>query len=51
MLNEDELIAAMGKERHRGLKIWKDAVTFAGTVYKYTAAFPQEERLKGLRPA
>ena len=44
MLNEDELIAAMDKERHRGLKIWKDAVAFAGAVYKYTAAFPQEER-------
>ena len=44
MLNEDELIAAMGKERHRGLKIWKDAVAFAGAVYKCTAVFPQEER-------
>ena len=44
MLNEDELIAAMGKERHRGLKIWKDAVAFAGAVYKRTAVFPQEER-------
>ena len=44
MLNEDELVAAMGKERHRGLKIWKDAVAFAGAIYKFTAAFPQEER-------
>lgn len=44
MLNEDELIAAMDKERRRGLKIWKDAVAFAGAVYKCTAAFPQEER-------
>ena len=44
MLNEDELIAAMDKERHRGLKIWKDAVAFAGAVYKCTATFPQEER-------
>lgn len=44
MLNEDELVAAMDKERHRGLKIWKDAVAFAGAIYKYTAAFPQEER-------
>ena len=44
MLNEEELAAAMDKERHRGLKIWKDAVAFAGAVYKCTAAFPQEER-------
>ena len=44
MLNEDELVAAMGKERHCGLKIWKDAVAFAGTIYKYTVAFPPEER-------
>ena len=44
MPNEDELIAAMDKERHRGLKIWKDAVAFAGAVYKCTATFPQEER-------
>ena len=44
MLNADELIAEMDKERHRGLKIWKDAVAFAGAIYKYTAAFPQEER-------
>ena len=51
MLNEEELAAAMDKERHRGLKTWKDAVAFAGAVYKCTAAFPQEERLKGLRPA
>lgn len=44
MLNEDELIVAMGKERHRGLKIWNDAVAFASEIYRYTAAFPQEER-------
>ena len=44
MPNEEELVAAMGKERHRGLKTWKDAVAFAGAVYKCTAAFPQEER-------
>ena len=44
MLNEEELAAAMDKERHRGLKIWQDAVAFAGAVYKCTAAFPQEER-------
>ena len=44
MLNEEELILAMDKERHRGLKIWKDAVAFAGAIYKFTAAFPQEER-------
>ena len=44
MLNEEELAAAMDKERHRGLTIWKDAVAFAGAVYKCTAAFPQEER-------
>ena len=44
MPNEEELAAAMGKERHRGLKAWKDAVAFAGAVYKCTAAFPQEER-------
>lgn len=44
MLNEEELAAAMDKERHRGLKTWKDAVAFAGAVYKCTAAFPQEER-------
>lgn len=44
MLNEEELAAAMDRERHRGLKIWKDAVAFAGAVYKCTAAFPQEER-------
>lgn len=35
MLNEDELIAAMEHERHRGLKIWKDAVTFATDIYKH----------------
>lgn len=26
MLNEEELVEAMAKERHRTLKIWKDAV-------------------------
>ena len=44
MLNEEELIAAMDRERHRGLKIWKGSVAFAGAVYKCTAAFPHEER-------
>ena len=44
MPNEDELIAAMDRERHRGLKTWKDAVAFAGAVHKCTATFPQEER-------
>ena len=44
MLNENELVAAMEKERHRGLKIWKDAISFAKTIYGLTATFPQEER-------
>ena len=38
MLNEEELVAAMDGERHRGLKTWK------GAVYKCTASLPQEER-------
>ena len=38
MLSEEDLVAAMDGERHRGLKTWKDAV------YRCTASFPQEER-------
>ena len=44
MLAEDELVAAMEHERHRGLKIWKDAVTFASDIYRLTKTFPSEER-------
>ena len=29
MLTEDELIETMGKERHRTLKVWRDAVALA----------------------
>ena len=29
MLTEDELVEAMGKERHRTLKVWRDAVALA----------------------
>jgi len=44
MLNEDELITEMEHERHRELKIWKDAVSFASDIYKHTKSFPPEER-------
>ena len=44
MLNEDELIEAMVKERHRALKVWKEAVQFAGEVYRLTGSFPCDER-------
>lgn len=44
MLSEDELIEAMSKERHRTLKIWNDAVKFAGEVYRFTGRFPCDER-------
>lgn len=38
------LVAAMEHEQHRGLKIWKDAVTFASDIYGFTKTFPSEER-------
>lgn len=44
LLSKDELAAALENERHRGLKIWKDAVTFACDIYRQTRSFPQEER-------
>jgi len=44
MLTEDELVETMGKERHRALKVWRDAVALARDVYAHTAAFPAEER-------
>ena len=44
MLTEDELVETMGKERHRTLNIWRDAVALAREIYGHTAAFPSEER-------
>ena len=44
MLTEDELVETMGKERHRTLKVWRDAVALARDVYAHTATFPPEER-------
>ena len=44
MLTEDQLVATMEKERHRTLKVWRDAVNFAREIYSLTGSFPQEER-------
>ena len=44
MLTEDELVETMGKERHRTLKVWREAVALARDVYAHTATFPPEER-------
>lgn len=44
MQTEDELVETMEKERHRTLKVWRDAVSLAEGVYTHTAAFPPEER-------
>ncbi len=44
MQTEDELIETMEKERHRTLKVWRDAVALASDVYAHTATFPPEER-------
>ena len=44
MLTEEELVETMGKERHRTLKVWRDAVALARDVYAHTATFPPEER-------
>ena len=44
MQTEDELVETMEKERHRTLKIWRDAVAFASEIYAHTATFPSEER-------
>ena len=44
MLTEDELVETMEKERHRTLKIWRDAVSLAREIYEHTATFPPEER-------
>ena len=44
MLTEDELVETMKKERHRTLKVWRDAVVLARDVYAHTATFPPEER-------
>ncbi len=44
MLNEDELVKTIEKERHRTLKVWRDAVSFACDIYAHTARFPPEER-------
>lgn len=43
-MTDDELVVAMEKERHRELKIWNDAVKFAGEIYNLTGSFPAEER-------
>jgi len=44
MLSENELIDALEKERHRGLKIWRDAVKLAQSIYVHTRDFPADER-------
>lgn len=44
MMTENELLEAMEKERHRTLKVWKDAVAFAAEIYRHTGAFPDDER-------
>ena len=44
MQTEDELVETMEKERHRTLKIWRDAVALAREIYAHTATFPPEER-------
>jgi four helix bundle protein len=44
MLTEDELVETMERERHRTLKIWRDAVDFAREVYGHTRGFPPDER-------
>ena len=44
MLTEDELVETMEKERHRTLKVWRDAVALARDIYAHTATFPPEER-------
>ena len=44
MMSEAELIEAMTRERHRGLKVWHDAMDFARGIYEHTKSFPAEER-------
>ena len=43
-MSEAELIKAMTRERHRGLKVWHDAMDFARGIYEHTKSFPAEER-------
>ena len=35
--------AELGKERHRNLDIWKNAVAFSARIYEITRSFPREE--------
>ena len=44
MRNEDELVEEMNREKHRTLKIWRDALKFASTIYAITAKFPPDEK-------